>query len=302
MRALITGMGGFVGSHLAARLARDGWDVVGTVRPGSTGDRLRGLDAAVLPVDLADEEATRRLGRSTGPDVAFLVAAARASATPDERGRTTAVNATSVTWLLEELPERCRTVVRVGSSTEYAATDGPMEESTPVRPRGFFGATKAAGSALLSLAGRARGRRTAVLRAFQVYGPHDHRHRLVPAALRAARSGERLPLTRPGLRRDWVYVADVVEACVGVAGADGLPSELVLNIGTGRQTANEDLVALVADVAGRPVAVDGGAYPDREWDTESWVCDPARARELLGWAPAVPLREGLRRCWQAEGG
>ena len=140
------------------------------------------------------------------------------------------------------------------------------------------------------------------MRAFQVYGPHDHPGRLVPRALAAARDGTALPLTGPGRRRDWVYVDDVVEACVRVAGADHLPAGQVLNVGTGRQVANEELVAEVERVTGRRVTTEVGSHPGRAWDAASWVCDPTRARELLGWEAKVDLADGLARCWAAVGG
>ncbi|MGH9225371.1 MAG: NAD-dependent epimerase/dehydratase family protein [Acidimicrobiales bacterium] len=298
MKALITGMGGFVGAHLVARLVDDGWDVTGTVRPAGDRTRLHGLDAGVIEADLTDRAATRAAVRAAGPHVAFLLAAAREQATAADRAATLSVNATSVAWVLSALTDRCRAVVRLGSSTEYEAADGPMDESTPVRPRGFFGATKAAGTAVLQAANHGAPR-TAVLRAFQVYGPADHANRLVPAAIRAARAGATLPLTQPGWRRDWVYVDDVVEACVRTATADHLPTGQVLNIGTGRQTTNEELVSLLSGVAGRPIPVEVGAYPGCPWDTGSWLSDPSLARHLLGWEAKVPLDEGLRRCWEA---
>ena len=304
MRAFVTGMGGFVGAHLAARLVADGWQVAGTVRPGATPGRLRalGLDGSVdvRPADLSDPGANAAAVAGLDPDVAFLLAAARAHATSADRAATVAVNASGVAWVVDALGDRCGTVVRLGSSTEYGEADGPMDESSPVRPRGFFGATKAAGSLLLPAACARRGRRSAVLRAFQVYGPLDHPGRLVPAALAAARSGRPFPLTGPGRRRDWVFVDDVVEACVRAATADHLPAGQVLNVGTGRQVANEELVALVRRVTGRPVTVAAGAHPGRQWDAASWVCDPSLARRLLGWEAKVPLDDGLRRCWDAE--
>ncbi|HEX6595639.1 MAG TPA: NAD-dependent epimerase/dehydratase family protein, partial [Acidimicrobiales bacterium] len=227
-------------------------------------------------------------------------AASRAEATAADRARTAAVNATSGPWLVDALPPSCRAVVRLGSSTEYGQVDGPMDESAPVRPRGFFGATKAAGSLLVSAAAAARGMRAVVLRAFQVYGPGDHVKRFVPTVLRAARTGEVVPLTGPGLRRDWVYVDDVVEACVRAALADHLAAGEVLNVGTGTQTANEDVVAAAERVTGRPIAVAAGAHPGCGWDAPSWVCDPSRARELLGWEAKVTLEDGLARCWTSS--
>lgn len=304
MRALVTGGGGFVGAHLATRLVRDGWDVVTTVRPGAPPWRLGVLgvadDVTVVAADLADRDATAEVTRRAQPDVAFLLAAARARATAAQRAATAAVNATSALWLVDALPDRCRAVVRLGSSTEYGRADAPMGETSPVRPRGFFGATKAAGSWLATAAATERGLRSTVLRPFQVYGPLDHPGRLVPRALRAARTGEVLPLTDRGLRRDWVFVTDVVEACLATALADHLPLGQVLNVGTGRQVANDELVDEVRRVTRRPVAVAEGALPPREWDAGSWVCDPSLARELLGWEAKVALDEGLSRCWEAD--
>jgi nucleoside-diphosphate-sugar epimerase len=95
-------------------------------------------------------------------------------------------------------------------------------------------------------------------------------------------------------------VDDVVRGCLLAAGADGLPPGQVLNLGTGVQTANEELVALAEQVTGRPVRTQVGAHPGRSWDTGSWVCDPALAGRLLGWQPAVDLRTGLARTWAAD--
>jgi UDP-glucose 4-epimerase len=190
-------------------------------------------------------------------------------------------------------------VVRLGSSTEYAASPAPLAEDAPLRPRGFFGATKAAGSLLLQASAAERGVRAAVLRAFQVYGPGDHPTRLVPVVLSAARTGGTVALPAGVSRRDWVWVGDVVDACVRAALAEDLPPGAVVNVGTGVQTGVQDLVEVARRVTGRPIAAAPGAHPGRDWDTADWVCAPRAARELLGWTPAVDLAEGLARTWAA---
>jgi nucleoside-diphosphate-sugar epimerase len=172
-----------------------------------------------------------------------------------------------------------------------------MDESTPLRPRGFFGATKAAGSLLFTAAAAERGIRSCVLRAFQVYGSADKPTRFVPSVLSAARHGHELPLTAPGLRRDWVDVSDVVEACLLAAVQDDLPNGAVYNVGTGVQTSNEELVALAERVSGRSIATAPYRHQGRSWDTRDWVCDPTAARQELGWKAHTDLATGLARCW-----
>jgi nucleoside-diphosphate-sugar epimerase len=283
VKALVTGAGGFVGRHLVARLRADGWDVAGLTR---------------ADVDLADPVAATAAVRAADPDVVFSLAAGRAKGTARERAVTVQVNTSP--WLVDALPDRCRTVVRLGSSTEYAASSRPLAEDAALEPRGFFGATKAAGSILLQAAAAERGVRAVVLRAFQVYGPGDHATRLVPVVLSAARTGGTVPLPARLSRRDWVWVGDVVEACVRAAEEEALPSGTVLNIGTGVQTSTEELVATAERVTGRPIATIPGAHPGRDWDTADWVADPSAAGRLLGWAPTVDLAEGLARTWAAS--
>lgn len=279
---LVTGAGGFIGRHLVRGLRSVGATVTALTR-GSC--------------DLADRAMVHAAVVAAAPQVVLHLAAARAAANSAERETTAAVNCRSGAWLLEAVTDDCQMVIRLGSSTEYAASAVPMDERTPLEPRGFFGATKAAGSLMWLATARERGIRSCVLRPFQVYGPGDKPGRLVPTMLAAARAGNVLPLTGPGLRRDWVWVGDVVDACLRAASRDDLPDGAVLNIGTGVQTTNEELVAVAEKVTGRAIVTVPGGHGGRIWDTCDWVCDPRRARDVLGWESKVDVDAGLARCW-----
>jgi nucleoside-diphosphate-sugar epimerase len=277
----VTGAGGFVGQHLVRRLRADAWDVVALTR---------------RQADLTDAAVTASAIRAADPDAVFWLAASRSRGDARERAATVTVNA-SPSWI-DALSARCQVVVRLGSSTEYAPATRPLTEDSPLTSHGFFGMTKAAGSLLLLAAAAERGIRAAVLRAFQVYGPGDHPSRLVPTVMQAARTGSVVPLTPPGCRRDWVWIGDVIDACIRAADVDALPAGQVLNIGTGIQTANEELVEIARQVTGRPIPVAVGADPGRPWDTANWVSDPTLAATLLDWKASVSLEEGLGRTWR----
>jgi nucleoside-diphosphate-sugar epimerase len=106
--------------------------------------------------------------------------------------------------------------------------------------------------------GRSTGLRPAVLRPFTVYGPWEAASHLVPTAVAALR-GYRMALTPPGYRRDLMFVEDVVDACLR-AKVDAAAGE-VINVGSGMEWSNEEVVALVRAVTAGDFPIDVGAYP-----------------------------------------
>jgi nucleoside-diphosphate-sugar epimerase len=116
----------------------------------------------------------------------------------------------------------------------------------------------------------------------------------VPRAIRAAFTGEELPLTGPHLRRDFIFVEDVVDACLRAATNEAARGK-VINVGTGVETANEELVEEIERVLGRKVRVEVDAHLVRETDRPHWRADISTAKQLLGWGPRHTLAAGLQR-------
>lgn len=297
LRVLVTGASGFVGANLCRALLHAGGSVHAAVRPASDLFRLAEVrrEVELHSFDLCDVEGVRRELAAVRAEVVIHAAAhttVHYNATVAGVAGDTII---ATAHLLDALAMvGCERLVHVGSSLEYGPAARPHREDDPLRPDTLRGATKAA-AALLVLQQAIRGAVAAVVvRPFSIYGPWEGEHRLVPRAIQAAFSGETLPLTGPGLRRDLVYVEDVCDACLCAAVAEAVVGE-VINVGTGRQTSNEDLVAAVERATGRSIRVAPGAFPARSADRGFWAADTGKAERLLGWAASYPLAAGLER-------
>ena len=301
---VVTGAAGFIGANLVRRLAALGARVHAIVAPSSALWRLEDDPALVLHrADLTDAAALEGVMHRAAPDLVFHLAARGASR--HGLGTATLAHANVVgTANLLEATARLPLVrfVHVGGSSEYGPRDTPMREDDRLDPITPYGASKAAATLLCRQHARAHGRPLVVLRPFSVYGPWESPSRLVPSAIRAALDGYELPLTAPGFRRDLVHVDDVVDACLAAATIELPPGEIV-NVGSGQEWTNEEVVGAISDVTGRVIRTRPGAYDARLSDTAHWVADIRKAEQLLGWTPRRMLREGLEqtvRWWTAQ--
>jgi UDP-glucose 4-epimerase len=184
-------------------------------------------------------------------------------------------------------------LVTAGSSLEYAPSPTALNESSVLAPMTWHGATKAAANLLFRQAAAADGLPVVVLRLFHVFGPWESAHRLGPTAIRAAKSGAPMAVTKPGIRRDWVFVEDVCEALL-LAVKKGEIGD-VFNIGSGVETANEEFVACVESVTGCKIRLMPELFDPRVTDAEHVFADRRLAAKVLGWFPRHDLSQGVRR-------
>lgn len=301
-RVVVAGGAGFVGGRIVRCLVAAGHEVHALTRPSSGTGRLTelGVPVAIHPVDAADPQQLARCLFEIRPDVVVNAARAarqRARYDPMQAIRDSVMAAANLVSAAAKAD--CGLLVQIGSSTEYAPFPGAIAESRPLVPVSLNGATKAAASLVCRSLAQELGLRLTILRPFQVYGPGDHREHLVPSAIAAGMSGRELPL-RPEGRRDWVFVDDVAEACRLSLERD--PGPVEINLGSGRQRTNLEVVQAVGDALGRPVRVRDDAGMARPWDRADWVADISLAREYLGWEPGHDLQAGLRRTvdWHLE--
>ncbi len=292
VRVLVTGAAGFIGSNLTRALLREEADVHALTRAGGAVP----AGVAVHRADLRDADAVSRAIASARPEVVVHLAAAAGHArNAGERAGALADTVLGTANLLEALRALdLSRLVHIGSGLEYGHAERPLREVDPLDPVTFRGAAKGAASLLTLELGHATGTPVTVLRPFAVYGPWERPPRFVPTVVTAALRGEPISVTAGEAGRDFVFVEDVVDACLAAATAAGAVGE-VINVGTGRLTTSVELVERLAAVSGLELDVRVGVHEPRAWDSGRWVADVRKAQDVLGWRAAHDLDAGLAK-------
>lgn len=297
-RVLVTGAAGFVGANLARELIRRRAEVHALIRPSTNLWRIAEIRSSLIlhRADLNDSKAVHKVVERGRPQVIFHLAATGGHASqPWEREEALRTSVLGTANLLEAVvPLDFERFVYLGSSLEYGPRDYPLKESDRMEPMTFRGVAKAAATLLCQQFARANCRPLVVLRAFSVYGYWEAATRLVPTVILAAFRNREVALTASGFRRDLVFVEDVVEACLLALQVKQVCGETI-NIGSGEQWSNEEVVQMVEALSGQRVRVQVGTYPPRPSDTGHWVAAIGKARQLLRWEPKHPFRHGLEK-------
>ncbi len=295
-RAIVTGGAGFVAANLVRRLLRDGHEVVATVRPQSDTWRIDGLrdDIDCVELDIEDSAQVADLVGREKPDTIFHLAAHGAYSWQRERRRIFETNLGGTMNVLEAaVAHNVNAVVVAGSSSEYGFKDHSPAEAEALEPNSDYATAKAAATLLAGYIGRSESVDVVTLRLYSAYGPWEEPDRLVPKLVSSALAGRLPPLVEPDTARDFVFVADVVEAFITAAEKAEAATGRIYNLGTGRQTTLREIV----ETARRLFRVDEeplwNTMPQRSWDTTIWVADSARIRAELGWEPRTSLEQGL---------
>jgi UDP-glucose 4-epimerase len=302
MKALVTGVAGFIGSHLAASLLDKGATVVGldcftdyyprsikekNLEENTLRERFRFVENSIADADLPTllEDVTH---------VFHLAAQAGVRKSWGRDFRTYTVNNVDATQtLLEACAGRSieRFVYASSSSVYGDAAAIPMREDALPQPLSPYGVTKLAAEHLCMLYHANHDVPACAMRYFTVYGPRQRPdmafHRFIKAALRE----ESISLYGDGGQtRDFTFVADAVAATVA-AGERGVPGR-AYNIGGGSRVSMNDVLRILERIAGQPLRVNRESA--QKGDMRDTYADTTRARQDLGFAPTVALEEGIQ--------
>jgi UDP-glucose 4-epimerase len=297
MNFLITGAAGFLGSHLANNLIKEGHHVRGL-------DDLSAGDPQVLHPSVlftrGDVNDRPKLWTLLQDIDCVYHLAARVSVPesviyPREYN---GVNVSGTVSLMEAMRDvGVKRVVFISSGAVYGDQNvQPLKETYIPNPRSPYAVSKLAAEYYVRSIGDLWGIETVSLRVFNAYGPGQHlppsHPPVIPNFLRQALLGGTLVIHSEGSQtRDYVYLDDAVSAMIAAATAPGLDN-LVINVGSGRETEVRELMRLVLSVTGSSAEVMHN--PRNDPGVSRMRADLTLAKEKLGYQPRISLEEGLR--------
>lgn len=297
-RVLVTGAGGFIGANLVRALLARGDEVHVILRPGITYWRLTDIQGQIRVhsgVFGHDAPGIREIVTQVAPGVVYHLAhyGGNRGQHDEQEIRRVIVEGTAALY------DACRAlpsppvIVHTGSSSEYGVHAEPMREDMAPAPVTAYGVAKVWATLHGEYLRMTTGLRVTTLRLFSAYGPYESESRLFPAVILNLMRGDVPTLAAADTARDFVYVGDVVDACLR-AGQGDTPG--VFNVGTGIESTLRDAVAGIQSALGTHAnLVWGDTSVARAFDTAHWVADTTRASTELGWNAQTSLSEGTKK-------
>ena len=303
MRALITGINGFVGGHLAEHLlASGGWELCGLARqaPGSLPQLA---DIQMVVADLGQLDQTIAALERAQPDVIFhLAAQSNVPRSFEDPAATLTTNVLAQLHLFQAVVRLRQNplLLIIGSNEIYGHVEPeelPVTEETPLRPVNPYAVSKATQDLLAYQYHASHQLRTIRLRPFNHIGPRQSEQFVVSSfAAQIARieSGQQPPVIRVGnlaAERDFTDVRDMVRAYALAARHSQVP--LAYNIGSGRSVSIRWLLDTLLTFSACDIAIEPDPARMRPSDVPRVVSDSRRFRERTGWAPQIALEQTL---------
>lgn len=301
---LVTGGAGFIGSHIAKELVRQGQQV--TVLDNLSGGKLENLELVkdritFIEGDICDFSALLKacIGVDYVLHLAALISVAESMAKPQETAK---VNVQGTVNVLEAA-KQCgvKRVVFSSSAAVYGTRpELPYKEDTPIDCQSPYAWSKQVGAELCQLYTKVYGLETIALRYFNVFGtgqnPNSAYAAVIAKFMQLAAENKPLGIDWDGLQsRDFVDVKDVVQANL-LAATKGVPGE-IYNVASGRTYTLLELADIIEKVSGRKL--ERVSRPKRPGDVHESSADISKI-EALGYTPTVTLEEGLRAMWAAS--
>ena len=304
-KAFVTGITGFVGSHLAKALLDRGYEVVGLTRDFNKKKALYrlGIEDRVVLVngDICDKDLLKRILTQYNIRKVFHMAAVSivgvALKTPAEAFKT---NCYGTACLLEACKDIGIPSVLVASTDKVYGEGMNRKEEESLDAEGMYECSKASSEKVAKAFVHCYKMPIVVSRASNIYGAFDVNSRIVPNTIRTMLSGE-LPkiFKNDSSLREYIYVEDVCDALILLAENIEKTKGEVFNIGTGDVVGQEEMIKRIIKASGKNIKAE---YIDKPVLVEihQQSLDNSKIKNMFGWKPKHSLDQGLKKTWDAE--
>ncbi len=303
-RVLVTGAGGFIGSHLTERLVDLGAQVTAFLRYNSRADEaMIGLlppekkkKITIIYGELRQSETVKRAMKNI--DIVFnlaaLISIPYSYLHPQEVIETNTLGTLNVlTAAREEVVEK---VVQTSTSEVYGTAQYvPIDEKHPKQPQSPYSASKIAADAIALSFYYSFNLPVAVIRPFNTYGPRQSDRAIIPAIISQALVKKKILFGSTTPTRDFNFVSDTVEGFIKIAESESSIGEEI-NIGSGFEISIGDLAEKIVLLAGKEVKLikDEKRVRPEKSEVERLLADNSKAKKLLDWSPRVSFDVGLK--------
>ncbi len=304
-KVLVTGAGGFIGSHLTERLVQVGADVRAFIRYNSRGDEgllsLLPRDLydylTVIAGDLRDVEAVRQAVRDV--DTVFhlgaLIAIPYSYLHPREVVETNVMGTLNVLMAAREYG--VRRVVHTSTSEVYGTAQYvPIDEKHPLQGQSPYSASKIGADKVVQSFHLSFELPVATLRPFNTYGPRQSARAVIPTIISQALTREEIHLGALTPMRDFTFVTDTADGFIRMAQVEAAVGQEI-NIGAGDCISIGDLAHRIMHLVGRdlPIVTEDQRLRPEKSEVMRLHASNTKAHDLIGWEPRVSLDEGLSR-------
>ena len=301
-KVLVTGAGGFIGSHLAERLVELGAETRAFVHYNSLG-RWGWLDFSsykseieVFPGNISDRDSVKEAMNDV--DIIFHLAALigipYSYHAPISYIRTNIEGSLNI--FQEAINADVERVVHTSTSEVYGtAKYVPIDESHPLQGQSPYSATKIGADKLAEAFHFSFGMPLVIIRPFNTYGPRQSDRAVIPTIITQCFQGDVIKLGNLLPTRDFNFVADTVEGFI-LASENQQASGKTINIGTSKEISIGDLAHKIAELMGKSISIKTESERLRPEDSEvDRLCAANNlAKDLLDWEPSYPLDKGLQ--------
>ncbi len=302
---LVTGAGGFIGSHLTERLADMGCFVRAFVRYNSRRDigllcaipkeKIKGMD--IVLGDLRDYDAVEKALKRI--DVVFhlgaLIAIPYSYINPREVIESNIIGTLNILTACRK-NKKVSKIVHTSTSEVYGtALYVPIDEKHPLQAQSPYSASKISADKLAESFYRSYDLPVATIRPFNTYGPRQSLRSVIPTIITQALTGDIIKLGSLEPRRDFTYVSDTVDAFIRMSESDAGIGK-VINLGTNSDISIKELVKKIGDILDKDLKVvqkKERARPEHS-EVQRLHADNRLAMKLIGWKPKMTLDQGLR--------